>query len=185
MGKQTFRPPLPEKMKPITIQKPRSSRQDWEKYINSHLRKLTKIEHKQKSTGFLDAFDLTGQMLERRKRVLLDTLPQIYSRYSERASADHTNMLGEAWVKLNTSFFSYAFVEAHYHILYAASIWILDHIDVDRVFPYLPKDEKLLDDYFDVDIWHPQYSEELIASVFYVLSRRNGEPEITENGLKK
>ena len=63
--------------------------------------------------------------------------------------------------------------------------WILDHIEVGDVFPLLPKDDELLDDYYDLDVWDPQYSDELLASVQYVLANRNGEPEVTKSRLKK
>ena len=177
-------PPLPQKRKPLPVDKPRINRRDWEKYINNYIRNYTKIEHKSNDPGLIELFDLTGEMLVRRKRVLLDTLPQIVSRYPEYQSND-PNVIGDRWVNLNTSFYSYALLEKHSHILLAASIWILDHIEVGNVFPYLPKEDEALDDYFNLDVWDPQYSDELLASVQYVLANRNGEPEITKSGHEK
>ena len=177
-------PPLPQKRKPLPMDKPRTTRQDWEKYINTQIRNYMKFEHKSNNPGLIEAFDLTGEMLTRRKQVLLDSLPQVISRYPDFQSRD-PNVIGDRWVNLNTSFFSYSFLESHTHILLAASIWILDHIEVGDVFPLLPKDDELLDDYYDLDVWDPQYSDELLASVQYVLANRNGEPEVTKSRLKK
>ncbi len=177
-------PPLPQKRKPLPMDKPRTTRQDWEKYINTQIRNYMKFEHKSNNPGLIEAFDLTGEMLTRRKQVLLDSLPQVISRYPDFQSRD-PNVIGDRWVNLNTSFFSYSFLESRTHILLAASIWILDHIEVGDVFPLLPKDDELLDDYYDLDVWDPQYSDELLASVQYVLANRNGEPEVTKSRLKK
>lgn len=177
-------PPLPQKRKPIPVDKARTTRQEWEKYINAHIRSFTKAENKLNNPGLIELFDLTGDMLARRKRVLLDTLPQIQSRFPDYQSSN-PNFIGNRWVNLNTAYFSYSLVEAQSHILLAASIWILDHVEVGDVFPYLPTEEELLDDYFALDVWDPQYSDELLASVQYVLAHRNGEPETMKNGYKK
>ena len=186
MSKQTTStlPPLPQKRKPIPVDKTRTTRQEWEKYIKLHLRSYTKAENKLNNPGLIEYMDLTGDMLARRKRVLLDTLPQIQSRYSEFQSSN-PNFIGNRWVNLNTSFFSYSQLESQSHILLAASLWILDHIEVGDVFPYLPSEEELLDEYLNLDVWDPQYSDELLASVQYVLAHRNGEPELMKNGFKK
>lgn len=184
MSKQPAQPFLPEKKKPLPAEKKRISRQDWEKFVNFHIRNYTKEEHKLNNPGLLDSFDLVGELLTRRKKVLLDTLPTVISRYSD-SKWDDPNMVGNRWVNLNTAFFSYSLVESQSHILLAASIWLLDHIDVEQAYPLLPKDEALLDDFYSLDVWDPQYAEELLASVQYVLAYRNGEPERTKTGLKR
>ncbi len=177
-------PPLPQKRKPIPADKIRSTRQDWEKYINMQVRSYTKTENKLNNPGLIELFDLSGEMLSRRKRVMLDTLPQVQSRYSEFQSTN-PNFIGSRWIDLNTSFFSYSLIESQSHILLAASIWVLDHVEVDKVFPFLPTKDELSDEYFILDLWDPQYSDELLASVQYVLANRNGAPAVTKNGYKK
>ena len=184
MSKHSTQPFLPEKKKPLPFEKKRISRQDWEKFVNLHIRNYTKEEHKLNNPGLLDSFDLVGELLTRRKKVILDTLPAVISRYSDD-KWDDPNMVGNRWVNLNTAFFSYSLVESQSHILLAASIWLLDHIDVEQAYPLLPKDEALLDDFYSVAIWDPQYAEELLASVQYLLAYRNGEPERTKTGLKR
>lgn len=63
-------PPLPQKRKPLPMGKPRTTRQDWEKYINTQIRNYMKFEHKSNNPGLIEAFDLTGEMLTRRKQVM-------------------------------------------------------------------------------------------------------------------
>ena len=104
------------------------------------VRSYTKAENKLNNPGLIELFDLSGEMLSRRKRVMLDTLPQVQSRYSEFQSTN-PNFIGSRWIDLNTSFFSYSLIESQSHILLAASIWVLDHVEVDKVC-------KILKEYF-------------------------------------
>ena len=80
MSKHSTQPFLPEKKKPLPFEKKRISRQDWEKFVNLHIRNYTKEEHKLNNPGLLDSFDLVGELLTWRKKVLLDTLPAVISR---------------------------------------------------------------------------------------------------------
>ena len=99
-------PPLPAKRKPLSVEKARSSRQDWEKYINQIIRDNVKTEHRLNNPGYLELFDMTGDMMARRKRVLLDTLPQIKNRYPDCQSID-SNTVEKRWIDLNAAYISY------------------------------------------------------------------------------
>ena len=121
--------------------------------------------------------DLTPAMEKRRTAALMSSL--------EKLPADR-QVYADDWITLNIFSESYAPLEFDGHILTAASIWILDKLsELDSLHEYtespafsklytlLPKDDELLDELFNVDIWDCRYDEELIASVEYVLHYRN------------
>ena len=175
----TPRPPIPAKLKAFQHDKERKTRQEWERYIRQVIKDLQKMERREKDDGLLNAYDLSGAMLRRRTEAILNTIPTIYERY--QALSDATpNSLGEEWVSLNTPLCSYSFEEAQSHILFAAALWILDHIDLEKAWPFLPEDESAIDEVYGPDVWDAQHDYELILSVQYVLENRNGPPE--DNG---
>ena len=68
-------------------------------------------------------------------------------------------------------------MDREWHLLYAASIWILDQLikleGWREVFRFLPRDETSVDYLVNHDACHPNYEEDLIYSVEYVLHNRN------------
>ena len=172
-------PPIPPKIKAFQHDKERKTRQEWERYLQQYIRGYQKMERREKDDGMLNAYDLSGPMLRRRTDAILNFMPKIYERY-EMLSEATPNALGEEWVSLNTALCSYSYEEAQSHILFAAALWILDHINVAEAFPYLPSSDADLEETFGPNLWDAQHDYELILSVQYVLENRNGPPE--DNG---
>lgn len=146
--------------------------QDWVKTIREeiqHIRQAhSKVTNKNKriTTALLD---LDHSMEKRRIKALINSLNSL---------DEHRRKFAGEWINLNIFCESYADLLYNGHLLTAASIWILDkltglNISFDEIYPLLPQDENLLDDFYDFDFWDSQYKEELIASVKYVLHCRN------------
>lgn len=178
------RPPIPQKIKPFQHAKERKSRQEWERYLQQQIKSFQKMERREKDEGMLNAYDLSGAMLRRRTEAILNYLPKIYERYQTLTDAT-PNTLGEEWISLNTTLCSYSYEEAQSHILFAAALWILDHIDVAMAFPFLPKEDALLEEIYGPNLWDTQHDYELILSVQYVLENRNGLPESNGRSCKR
>lgn len=172
-------PPIPPKIKAYQHDKERKTRQEWERYLQQYIKGYQKMERREKDDGMLNAYDLSGAMLRRRTDAILNIMPKIYERY-EMISEATPNALGEEWISLNTALCSYSHVESESHILFAAALWILDHIDVAEAFPYLPSSDADLEETFGPNLWDAQHDYELILSVQYVLENRNGPSE--DNG---
>lgn len=146
--------------------------QDWMKTIREeiqHIRQAhAKVMHKNKriTTALLD---LDHAMEKRRIKALMNSLNSL---------DEHRRKFAGDWTTLNIFSESYGHLLYDGHILTAASIWILDkltELDIpwDKIYPLLPQDEELLDDFYEFDLWDSQYDEDLIASVEYVLHCRN------------
>ena len=153
---------------------------DWQKRIQEEIHHIKQTHAKSTkknnrySSGILD---MTTSMEKRRTVALLDSLKSVDVRYQKCA---------DDWITLNLLSRSYASIEYDGHMLKAASIWILDKITEiylpwKTLYPLLPHDDSLLDDFFDVDLWDCQYDEALIASVEYVLFYRNQDIAPIEN----
>lgn len=180
----TSHPPIPAKLKAFQHDKERKTRQDWDRYIRQVIKDFQKMERREEDEGMLSAYDLSGAMLRRKTEAILNTMPVIYERYQTLTEAT-PNALGEEWVSLNIPLCSYSFEEAQSHLLYAAALWILDHIDVEEAWPFLPTEESALDGLYGPDVWDAQHDEELILSVQYVLENRNGPPELSSRDYKR
>ena len=178
------RPPIPQKIKPFQHEKERKTRQEWERYLHQQIKNYQKAERRDNDTGMLTAYDLTGPMLRRRIKAILNFMPTIYERYQKLTDAT-PNALGEEWVSLNTALCSYAYEEAQSHILFAAALWILDHIDVAEAYPYLPKNDALLEEIYGPNLWDTQHDYDLVLSVQYVLENRNGKLEDNGRGYMR
>ena len=73
---------------------------------------------------------------------------------------------------------TYNILETQSHMLFAASIWILDRITElpewrDKLYRILPRDDHLLDAIDAPDVWDCCHDYYLILSVMYVLYNRN------------
>lgn len=165
---------------------------EWMKYVQAEFKKFKKLmrKHNEKGDG-IEVFDYTENMCKRRQRAVMNTLPELFRRYADISETT----VGEIWTDLNMPFQSYNHIENSKHILFAASIWILDHI-VDgeypdepeilednpfwfgwrKLFHYLPGNENQLEELWTTDVWDSCYDYDLITSVEYVLRKRN-EPE--------
>jgi len=166
----------PSRIDVIPTSEPVKTPAEWEKLIknefNYHKKMLRKYRHKEDG---ISLFDFTDNIVKRRQKALLDTMPEIYKRYS--APEGYQRSLAEIWINLNTPFVSYAQLDANSHILYAASIWMLDQISCQEnwreVYRYLPTDDAILDKLFLHDEWDSQHEYDLIYSVEHVLHHRN------------
>ncbi len=177
-------PPIPQKIKPFRHEKERKSRREWERYLQQHIKKYQKAERRMKDEGMLNAYDLCGAMLRRRAEAILNFLPKIYERYHMLTDAT-PNALGEEWISLTTALCSYSYEEVQSHILFAAALWILDHIDVAAALPFLPKEDALLEETYGPNLWDTQHDYDLILSVQYLLENRNGLPESNGRGCRR
>ena len=116
---------LPGKIKAPTHAKDRTTRREWENYIQDLNKRYCKVERKNSANGLLDRTDLTGAMEKRRVDVVLNLMDEIYRRYSPYGKSRY-NMLGEQWIQLNYNFNTYNILENRYQILTAATLWVLD-----------------------------------------------------------
>ena len=149
---------------------------EWERGIQERLQQYKRAIRKNRNGhDNLLPFDLCDSLLRRRKQAILRTMPEIYRRY--KASEKALPLIGETWLDLNLGFDTYSRLDANYHILFGASIWILNQItkneDWRKLYRLLPKDEECLDELEGVVLWHAKYEYDLIASVEYVLYARN------------
>jgi len=150
--------------------------EEWRKIIQSGFNSYKKLLRKNRKQGDgISAFDLTDAMTKRRQKALMNTMEEVYRRY--RSPEGCQPALGEAWRDLNLSFLSYSHLDANSHILFAASIWILDQVmeleNWREIYRFLPTDESILDEVCVLDVWDTLYDYELISSVEYVLRFRN------------
>ena len=148
---------------------------DWQKKIRTEAQHLRQAHakavktNKQISSALLD---LTPAMEKRRTNALLSSLERLN---------DRNQKLAGDWITLNFFSESYAPLQFNARILTAASIWILDRLsdmDIaefswDEIFALLPREQELIEDIPQFDLWDSQYEKELIASVEYVLHNRN------------
>ena len=166
----------PSKMELHQNPEPITNPKEWEKLVQAGMNRYRKIMRKNPEKGdAINTFDLTDSMMRRRQRAIVNTIPKLYEHY--HAPESNQPILGETWRDLNLPFLSYSQLDAHSHILFAASIWILDQITAlehwRELYRYLPKDEKALDELVLHDVWHAEYDYDLIYSVEYVLHHRN------------
>ena len=125
-------------------------------------------------------FDLERTLIKRRTKALINTREILVKRYGH----DLPN-----WLGLNIESNSYSSLESSYHLLYAASVWILDSImeSIDEPLNYrelyelLPKDVRVLDELRQLNAWDSHFSQDLILSVEYVLRNRNRDIAPLEN----
>lgn len=179
MKRKRYSVPKEEKLQikrwdPIYQEKPYQYTQEWEAEIQ------TAVEDCAGKKGRTANPEFTGPMAERRKKAVLYYLPRVIGRYPNYPGAQQgvPNLIGQHWIRLNYHNNSLAMLEQDMHILFAASIWILDQVMEDfekrsAMFSILPKDEMLLEDLYLMDAWSPDFSEDLVTSVEYVLHHRN------------
>lgn len=163
-----------DRWKPLFDEKPYAYRQEWEAEIASVR------SEKPGSAKEMSDLDLYGPMADRRKEAVLSTIKRVQSMNPDYPGKEHgcPNLVGQHWIRLNYQDNTLALLEDEKHILLAASIWILDQVWDDyenrnALTLLLPTDEELLDDMYTLDVWSPDYEDDLILSVAYVLHHRN------------
>ena len=89
--------------------------------------------------------------------------------------------LRDDWEFLNITTEGYGKLEEQYHLLFAASIWILDRLTEAKVsfkelYKLLPTDpNEVFDALYLPEIWDSSYEPDFISSVEYVLHFRNAD----------
>ena len=169
---------LPKKLAPLPMEPVLSSPDDWSKAVKAEFdryRKALRRKPKQLRENGIGTFDYTEAMSKRRMAAIVNTIPQIYQRF--RPYGGHHNTLGRQWIDLNMPLASYSQMDTQSHIMFAAALWALDRImeqeDWRRIYRYLPRSDKDIEDLFLPDVWDCRYEYELISSVEYVLRYRN------------
>ena len=144
---------------------------DWKKEIQNTFRYYKELANKRKNSNHvLDECDFEKDIEKRRIQALLRSIESLpVSKYFWRD-----------WIMMNAYSTSYTYNDKFYHIMTAAAIWILDQIsetdaEVTDLYRILPRDKKLLEPLCEFDLCDTQYSQELIASVEYVLRNRNSD----------
>ena len=168
----------PKKMETIPPVKPYTTQTEWEKHIQSEFTKYRKYmqrsESRKKGDGF-STFDFVDAMSKRRQKAILNYIPEIYKRY--KAPDTNQPSIGKAWTDLNIPFLTHSHMDAQSHILFAASMWILDqitrHEDWRKVYRLLPTDDRILDELCRHDAWDSEHEYDLIYSIEHVLHHRN------------
>ena len=175
-------PIIPPKVKPMYMPKPRQSRKEWDKYLQSIKNFYQRKSHKA-GKAVSDYVEMDEVFYRRRADAVLNLIDTVEERYRD-LPLPNPLVIGEEWAALNMTYHLPQLIEDQFHLLFAAAIWILDNAeDEDEengLFSFLPTDDTLLDDYFEPNIWHSQYTFELITSVEYVLDHRNDEDEKPE-----
>ncbi len=106
---------------------PATSKEDWTKLVREMISRYQRMmrSNPEKGDG-TKTFDLIEPMAKRRQKAIVNTMGEIYTRY--KAPEGGQRILAEAWRDLNLPFETYAHMEQEWHLLYAASIWILDQL---------------------------------------------------------
>lgn len=171
------RPALPKKQDIHPPIAPITTGSEWEKRIRAEFNQCRKILRRQREKrDGISSFDFTDAMIKRRQRAILNTISEIYRRYE--APDNIQPILGDAWIELNIPFMTYSQLDAHSHILFAASVWILDQITAQdgwyqQLDQHLPHNDEILDELCRHDVWLADYDDDLVYSVEYVLHNRN------------
>ena len=168
----------PKKMDLPPPNAPCTTRSEWEKLVQSDLaryRKYLNRSESRKNGDSLSSFDLIDAMVKRRQKAILNSIPTLYERY--KAPDANQPAIGKAWIELNFPFMTLSQMDAHSHILFAASIWILDQITAQegwrKLYRLLPTDDRILEELCLHDAWDSAHEYDLIYSVEYVLHHRN------------
>ena len=161
----------------MTVKDTDQYRDLWAKSIREEVVQFKKFIRRNAANGNeLSGCDMTDNMAKRRQNALLNSIPEIYERCL-RLPWKVRPRLGNIWRDLNLMFETYSFLDEEYHILHAASVWILDQItkqeDWREVYRLLPRDDEVLFDRCLLDAWYPEYDIDLVYSVEYVLHNRN------------
>ena len=146
---------------------------DWQKGIRSEISRYKELHSRSKNKRFSgnpSVLDFEKSMEKRRIQALLKSIESLPA--SQEAARE--------WVTLNVVAPNYTSIDSDYHVMTAAAIWILDQIleadvQLDDLYRLLPRDDALLDDLYPLDVCDTQFSEDLIASVEYVLRNRNSD----------
>lgn len=167
----------PTKMELLQPRHAITTQDEWEKLVKENFAQYKKLlrKHQERGDG-VSQFDLTDSIVKRRQKAILNTIPEIYKRYA--ASDGEDSALGETWTDMNIPFTSYSQLDTHSHILFAASMWVLEQIAYGEnwreMYRYLPTDEHILDELCLHDVWDTEFDYDLIYSVEHVLRYRNG-----------
>lgn len=158
--------------------KPKVTKKDWEKHLQKLAGNVKKNLRTSPDFHSLDQYEFGKQKLSRRIEVISSSMETIYSRYEQYLkNMKHHDELGEQWLTLNLETVRYDRLEHDYHILYAASLWILDHLyqantEMEQ-YRYLPQDDAKLNEFYSLNNWDCHYDVSYVASVEYVLYHRN------------
>lgn len=149
----------------------------FEKVVRDEFKKCRKYLRSNKNKyENLETCDLTDNMSKRRQNALVNTYEEFLKRIDKFPEGLHPGLC-DVWIDLNGSFQTYSCLDQEYHILYAASVWILQQLrkqgDWGKVYKLLPSDDRVLEDLYDKDVWYPEFHDDLIISIEYVLRNRN------------
>lgn len=144
-------PIIPPKVKPMYMPKPRQSRKEWDKYLQSIKNFYQRKSHKA-GKAVSDYVEMDEVFYRRRADAVLNLIDTVEERYRD-LPLPNPLVIGEEWAALNMTYHLPQLIEDQFHLLFAAAIWILDNTeDEDEengLFSFLPTDDTLLDDYPD------------------------------------
>lgn len=130
-------------------------------------------------------YDTRNPFTKRRLKAIKRTMPEVVKRYSDRIPYTEGlgDLLEQTWVAMNAPQMSFNDIERCNNIVFAAAIWILDHVEIPKILPYLPTDDAFIEDYDGpMGVWDCKYDLDLIASVVHVIENRNGKPDRNDDG---
>lgn len=162
----------------VDSDKPKVTKKDWERHLQKFAGHVKKNLRSSPDFHSLDQYEFGKQKLNRRIEILASSMESIYSRYGQYLkNLKHHDELGEQWLTLNLETVRYDRLESDYHILHAASLWILDQLyqtDTEmEQYRYLPQDDAKLNEFYSLNHWDCLYDVDYLASVEYVLYHRN------------
>ena len=185
-------PSYPTKPTQVSEEQSYKTHEEWDRAFHKAVR-LYRQELNKRTINADEQLDLGSTMLERRKDAVLDHMEDIYQRYQSLLPPfSDVNTLGNEWIWLNLSSRSYSELEAESHLLYGASLWILDHTADNKAYrrltELLTQDLSELDDLDSPLVWDCQHHELLILGVLHLIYERNSDLEGAETnsaGLRK
>ncbi len=170
--------PLPPPLPKVGFQSSFEKKSDLNQAIREYVREIKGFLRKHNIPMKMDT---TDAMIQRRSQAVAAYTERIIERYLGKPGYEQLqrNEIGDTWIRLNfTSVVTYNLLERQSHMLFAASIWILDRITElpdwrDKLYRILPRDDNLLDEIDAPDVWDCCHDYYLILSVLYVLYNRN------------
>ena len=155
---------------------------EWASYVQQQTKIMKKTMRKHAMDNHVDTleiYDFTDVMEKRRAAAMRNSISELYEKYDDPAYAPSS--VGWSWVDLNLGGNTYSFLDNDYHLLYAASIWILEQLRraensaelFEQLYPLLTEFPDDLDSISAPNAWDCFFDEDLIKSVAYVLLCRN------------
>ena len=157
-------------------------------YNSIYQRYMKSVRETLQKHNMVNHYDYSDTIVNRRLEAIDSWRDRIIERYKTLPSFFDPYINISIFTKINLNLFgSVNIVEYHHFILLAAALWYLDRVTVmddwrDKIAPFLPTDETVLDSVVIPELWHPRYDADLIRAVVYVFTKRYGDKPEKDGG---